>query len=179
MKLVGAVLLLLTGLVPGAASAMPTPPLPPVPITPIQGPVPITDTIPNRGITVSLSTDRAGARPVTVTLQLTYQMRCGHPGRGSLIVSFPAAERLPARIPAAAVSLDGHSAPAVSRHGKDVTIALPRPHGISCNIIAPGKVTVVFTTAARLGNPNNAGSYPLSARIRNLLLQTTLQIRPA
>src|ERR1700730_17768988 len=158
---------------------MPTPPLPPVPISPIPQPLPITDPTPSQGITVALSTDRAGERPVTLTLRLSYQMRCGNPGPGSLVVSFPADERLPARIPASAVLLNGRTAPSVTRHGNNVTIPLPRRHGISCNVIGPGSVTVVFTAAARLGNPAQAGSYPLSARARNLLLRTTLQIRSA
>lgn len=177
MKAVTTALLAVAAMASGAASAMPTPTPPPVPLEPISTPPPITDALPNQGLTASLSTDRAGARPVIVTLALTYPMRCGHPGPGSLVVTFPGAERLPNRIPASAVLLNNHAAASVKRSGNDVTIALPRPSGISCNVIGPGKLTVVFTRSARLGNPPRAGSYQLAARTKNLVLRTMLRIR--
>ena len=158
----------------GAASATTSPPVPPILISPVDQP---SVSEPSQGASVLLSNSRAGARPVTVTLLLSYQMQCGNPGPGSLRVSFPPAERLPTQIPASAVLLNGLIAPSVNRHGNDVTITLPRPRGITCTVIAPSRVKVVFTTTARLGNPARAGSYPLLVRTRNILLRTTLVVR--
>jgi hypothetical protein len=175
VKAVAVTIALLFGGV-AAASATTSPPLPPIPISPVDQP---SLSEPAQGASVLLSNSRAGARPVTTTLVLSYQMQCGNPGPGSLRVSFPAAEQLPTQIPASAVLLNGRIAPSVNRRGNDVTITLPRPRGISCTVIAPSRVKVVFTTAARLGNPARAGSYPLSVRTRNVLLRATLVVRSA
>ena len=53
--------------------------------------------------TVVLSSSRAAARPVTLTVKLgAFPIICGRP-RGSFVVTFPAAEQLPKAIAAEAV----------------------------------------------------------------------------
>jgi hypothetical protein len=170
MRGVVTTLVLLAALVPSATLAMPTP-NPPVAVQ-----EPIGDTTSSQSISVSLSTNRAGARPVTVTLMLRYQMRCGRPGPGSLVVTFPGSERMPIRIAPASVLLNGQKATLVKRSGKEITIALPATSGMTCNVIGPGALKVVFTRAARLGNPTQAGSYALVARTKSVVLRTRIQI---
>jgi hypothetical protein len=115
-------------------------------------------------MSVALSSAHAGARPVVVTLQLHYEMQCGWPGPGSLVFRFPAAA-LPARIPAGSVLVNGRHATATTSSAtpREVSVALPARPQIMCDLIGPGTVTVVFTRAARVGNPKAAGSYLLRA----------------
>ena len=113
---------------------------------------------------VSLSTSRAGARPVTVTVELRYDMQCARPGPGPLVLTFPAAEQLPAQLASGDVLVDGHPTARVERNGRSVSIALPIERGPLCDVIAPGVLKVVFVRDARLGNPPEPGTYALVAR---------------
>jgi hypothetical protein len=119
--------------------------------------------IPPVSIAVSLSTPHAGAWPVVVGLRLRYEMQCGWPGPGSLVIRFPAGMLLPARLPAGAVLANGKVTTATGPTGasRDVTVGLPKRPQIMCDEIGPGTLTVAFTRAARLGNPKAAGSYVL------------------
>ncbi len=67
---------------------------------------------------VTLSSSHAGARPVALTLRLRYDMQCARPGPGPLVVTFPAAELLPAHIATRDVSVDGEPATHLARSGK-------------------------------------------------------------
>lgn len=125
---------------------------------------------------VTLSTSRAGARPVTLTLQLRYEMQCAHPGPGPLVITFPAAEQLPAQPAAADVLVNGQAATQVERSGRLVSVALPIQHGPLCDVIAPAVLKVVFTRGATLGNPRTAGTYTLTAHTPRVSGGTTMAI---
>ncbi len=112
---------------------------------------------------VLLSPQRAGARPVALTLQLSYEMQCGYPGPGPLRLALPLAEHVPAVIAPSAVLVDGKAAPAVRVAENVVTVGLPQPPQVMCDVIGPGRLTVELTRAAGLGNPARAGSYTLTA----------------
>lgn len=133
--------------------------------------------VPTQSASVSLSSNHAGANGVAVTLHLTYEMQCGWPGPGPLVVTFPPAERLPARLAAAHVLLDGHPAPKVARSGRNVSVGVPARTGVTCMVIGPGKVTIEFTHAAELGNPRTRGTYPISVQRGKLVLRTSFPIR--
>jgi hypothetical protein len=45
-----------------------------------------------------------------------------------------------------------------------------------CDVIGPGTVTMVVTRAANLGNPKNAGKYPLVVLRGNQQFKTLLTI---
>ncbi|HVA31904.1 MAG TPA: hypothetical protein VMU58_11610 [Gaiellaceae bacterium] len=121
----------------------------------------------------------AGAHPVTLTLRARLLMTCGRPGPGPIVVSLPAAERVPRAIARSAV-LAGGSAPLTVRvAGHTVTLTLPRPPGVTCLVIAPGTLTIVFSRAAGLGNPSAAGTYALSVRIGAQSFRARLTIKPA
>jgi hypothetical protein len=112
-------------------------------------------------VTATLSNAHAGARPVAVTLVVHAEMQCGRLFGGALIVRLPSQERVPATVATAAVLVAGKPAGAVAVTGHTLTISLPRPRGVICDVIGPGTATVVLTRTANLGNPKAAGSYPL------------------
>jgi hypothetical protein len=126
---------------------------------------------------VVLSSSNAGAHPVALTLQLRYEMQCARPGPGPLVVTFPALERLPARVAASAVLVDGHPATQVGRNGRAVSIALPIQHGPLCDVIAPGVLKVVFTRSAGIGNPSAAGTYSLTVQTPRVSGRAAMTIR--
>jgi len=116
---------------------------------------------------------------VTVRLVLAYQMQCGYPGPGPLVVVFPAGERLPARMPASAVLLDGRAAPAVGVSGHSVRIGFRAPPQVMCDVLTIGRLEVVFTRDARLGNPPRAGGYRLGVTKGVSSAAAPFAIRPA
>jgi hypothetical protein len=113
----------------------------------------------------SLSTAKAGAKPVALTLKLHYEMVCDQPGLGKAIVSLPTASSVPQRIASAAVLVNGKPAPAVTVSGHDVSITMPaRRSGVTCMLVGPGTLTLTLTRAAGLGNPAKAGAYTIRVR---------------
>ena len=133
--------------------------------------------VPAQSAAVSLSSNRAGADNVAVTLHLTYEMQCGWPGPGPLVVTFPAAERLPPTIARAHVLLNGRPAASATRSGHTVSVGVPARSGMTCMVIGLGKATIEFTHAAGLGNPRAHGVYPVSVQRGKLVLRTSFPIR--
>jgi hypothetical protein len=128
--------------------------------------------------TVALSTHRAGARPVAVTLRLRYDMQCGWPGIGPLTIRLPTAMTVPLpAIRAATVLVDGKPPTHLASHGHRVELALPPRPQILCDAIAPGTLTITFTRASNLGNPRLPARYELHATKGSLAFQATLIIR--
>ena len=123
----------------------------------------VAQTPPSETATVQVSPARVGARPVALTLTLGYEMQCGYPGPGPVVVQLPAAELVPARIARTAVLLDGKAAPGVQVAGHAISVALPPRPQVMCDVIGPGKLTITFTRAAGLGNPSRGGSYTVTA----------------
>jgi hypothetical protein len=124
--------------------------------------------MPALALSVAISPHTAGARPVLITLETHYEMQCGWPGPGALLVRFPAGMTLPATLVARSAIVNGKPVTpreVVALHGgaRTVAVALPKRPQIMCDSIGPGTLTVAFTRAARLGNPHAAGSYVLRA----------------
>jgi|SRR5581483_2249900 len=113
-------------------------------------------------LTVGVSSPKAGARPVAVTLKIVTELQCGRLTGGPLVFRFPAAERLPKTIPASGVSISGQAAESVAVAGRNVTVSLKPRTGIICDVIALGTAPVVFTKSANMGNPVRAGLYTVS-----------------
>jgi hypothetical protein len=126
---------------------------------------------------VSLSNHRVRARPVAVTLQLHYEMQCGWPGDGPLVVTLPNAMPVPVAIARSAALIDGESATSVVVRGHRIVLALPPKPEVLCDVIALGTLTVKFTRAANLGNPNAPGRYRLSIKKSSLALSAAFVIR--
>jgi len=130
----------------------------PARVDPVRKPGPVAPV----GATVTASTRSAGAKNVTVTLILRYEMQCGSPGAGPVVVTLPAAEQVPASLPRRSVLVAGKPG-AVSLAGHRVSVALPKPPQILCDVLGPGTLPIVFTRAAGLGNPAQPGTYTFTA----------------
>jgi hypothetical protein len=114
---------------------------------------------------------------VALTLQLRYDMQCGRPGPGPLLITFPAAERLPSQLDAGSVLVNGHPATKAERNGRVVAVALPIEHGALCDVIAPGLLKIVFAPSAGIGNPPGTGTYSLMARTPRVSGRASMAIR--
>ena len=110
------------------------------------------------GLTVSLSSPRAGARGVVLKLKFTTQLQCGRPIGPPITVTLPASERVPRTISRNAILVSGAAPDSVSLFGHAVVMKIGRPEVI-CDVIGPGPVTILFLPKARLGNPVKAGTY--------------------
>lgn len=155
MRAVAATVAALAGiLVPAGAAAPPkVQPIAPITILPV-------------GTMVAQAVPaQSGARPAGLRLSLRTELQCGRLSGGPIIVGFPAAERMPASLQAGDVLVNGKALNA-SLMGRVVSIALAKTTGVTCDVIGPGTVSVVFTKAANLGNPLAPGTYHVSLRVR-------------
>ena len=111
-------------------------------------------------ISASLSTTKAGAKNVTLTISWRTELRCGRPiGVKTLVLKLPANARVPAAIPASAVLVGTRAATKVAVTGHTLAIALPPPRGMLCDSIRVGIVKIVVLPSAGLGNPKVPGLY--------------------
>ncbi len=92
-------------------------------------------------------------------------MQCGYPGRGPLLVRLPPAEGVPSAIAPGSLLVDGRPAAGVAARGHLLRIALAPPPQVMCDVIGPGRLTLVVEASAGLRNPAAAGSYALSASV--------------
>ena len=127
----------------------------PSPAQPVQDLLPVRPTTP--GLSVALSSLRAGRRNVSVGLRFVTMLQCGRPN-GAIVVTLPPAAVVPARVSAAAVYVNGRQAGRVSVSGHTITV-LPAAGGITCNSITEGRARVVIGAAAGIGNPPKPGTY--------------------
>lgn len=119
---------------------------------------------PDHKATVLLSTVKAGAERVALTVRLQTVLRCGRPTGAAVVVTLPRAARLPHAIAAASVRVNGKAPARVAVAGRSVTVGLPIVHGITCNSLTAGTLQVAFAPAAALGNPAAAGTYAIAIR---------------
>jgi len=131
---------------------------------------------PETGASLVLSNSRAGVRPVALTLELRYEMQCGNPGTGSLLVDLPSQMQVPSRFPSGSARLDGKSVALTFAARSELRIPLPPRPGILCDLIGPGTLTLVVTKQAGIGNPTAAGTYPVVARPASHTFRTTMRI---
>ena len=135
-----------------------------------------TPVAPTSSASLQVSNARAGARPVALTLKLHYEMQCGQPGRGSLVVSLPAAAKLPTSFAGTAALLNGKKVSLKAGPGKTLRAALPAPPKLICDVIGPGTLTLVVPRTANIGNPAAPGTYPVTARAGIHAFRTTLTV---
>jgi hypothetical protein len=113
--------------------------------------------------TARLSTSRPGARPVALVVTFRTELRCGRFAHDALSIRLPARARVPAAVPASAVSVGQRRAARVRVAGDVLTVELAAPKGVAtCMVISEGPVTVAVSRAAGLGNPPRAGAYRLT-----------------
>lgn len=129
-------------------------------------------------MSVAAAPRTAEAHRVRLTLTMRYEMQCGYPGEGPLVVTFPRAVTLPKRFATGTVRL-GKTAIAAKRHGRKVTVTIPPPTGTLCGVLGPGSLVLRFTRAAKLVNPAHAGSYRFKATHAEHDASAKLTIKPA
>ena len=118
----------------------------------------------------------AGAKPARLTISLTLNLRCAKPGPAAIVVSLPRAWRVPETVARPAVWIDNSHPEAVTVSGHTLTLQPVASTG-TCNVIAPGTITVKFTRAAKLGNPRKAGRYTVSASIGTQTFSAPVSIK--
>ena len=128
-------------------------------------------------MTVSGSPHAAKAHPVRLTVTLRFEMQCGYPGAGPLVVTFPSTLKLPQRLVAGAVELSGKPTAATVK-GRQVTVTIPPHKGLLCDLMGAGSLTLTFTHAAKLANPARAGSYSFKASHGKRTFTAKLAVMP-
>src|SRR5262249_31647364 len=128
--------------------------------------------------TVKLSSYRAGARPVTMTVELRTELQCGRLAGRTVEIALPAQARVPAVVPTSS-GLVGSSHPSrVAVSAKTLTIGLALPAGhASCDVITPGVARIVLGRGANVGNPARPGTYHLLVRRGTQTAAAALLIR--
>lgn len=128
---------------------------------------------------VALSSPRAGARPVVLRLTLSYEMQCGYPGRGPLVVALPPRARLPAALGAGQVLVDGRRPATLRVSGDVLTVGLQPPPQVMCDVIGPGRLVLELARSADLGNPRRAGVYTIRASVGSSSFTAAFTLVPA
>jgi hypothetical protein len=106
----------------------------------------------------------------TLTLKLHFEMTCGRPGAGPVTVQLPAKMQA---TPTLAVRIG--TVPTTEKvSGNQVTVQLPRPHGVTCMSITPGTLTL---NLAGVRNPASAGTYFVRAHLRDMAFTAQLAVR--
>src|SRR5689334_5887210 len=77
-------------------------------------------------VTATLSSDRPGARPVTLTVSFRATLLCGRL-RGTTAITLPSAAHVPDTVPAAAVTVNGTPAGRVAVTGSTLTVTPAAP----------------------------------------------------
>ena len=124
----------------------------------------------------SLSSVHVGARPVALVVSLHTELQCGRLRGGTLALTFPAAARLPRTMHASAIAVQGKQPSSVKLAKRTLSITMPPPVGVMCNVIAPGTAKIVVSPAAQVGNPPAAGTYKLTVHYGTESLEATLRI---
>jgi hypothetical protein len=114
---------------------------------------------------VAIASPATPAARTALKLLLRYEMLCAQPGRGPVLVTMPAALRVPAKIRPTAVHVNGKGAPSVQVKGHAVSVGLPPNSNVICRSFVPGILWISFTSAAGLRNPSRAGIYAIRARV--------------
>lgn len=118
----------------------------------------------NPSATVTLSSHKAGAKPVAMTIHIVAPLRCGLPFGSPVVVSLPRASFVPPAIAGSAVLLNGKQSSKVTVSARSVTVGIPAVHGMMCDSITDGHEVVMFTMAAKLGNAQKPGTYAVKVR---------------
>jgi len=119
----------------------------------------------------------AGAKPARLKVSLSLELHCAKPGPAAIVISLPRAWRVPKTVAQPAVWIDTSHPKAVTVSGHTLTLEPVAPTG-TCNVIAPGTITVKFTRAAKLGNPRKAGRYTVRASIGQQDFSARVSIKP-
>ena len=93
-------------------------------------------------------------------LKLHYEMTCGQPGLGPVVIQLPARMDV---LPTLAARVNAKRAKATVS-GHKVAVSLPRPPAVTCMSIGMGTLTIDL---ASVRNPPAAGTYFVRARVQD------------
>jgi hypothetical protein len=127
-------------------------------------------------VAVKLSTARAGAANVRLTVQVPAALRCGRP-TGTLGIGFPKTETVPAAIGTGDVTVNGRKAAKVAVAGTSMVVTAPGTKGASCFSLVLGKMTVVVAAGAGLRNPSKPGTYVVRVHRLSATYRAKVRIR--
>jgi hypothetical protein len=113
---------------------------------------------------ITLSSSKAGAQNVGLTLRMPTVLQCGRPRGGPVALTLPAAAHVPRTIALAAVTVNRKAPSAVSVKGHVVTVGLPVLHGMICDSLVDGVLQLQIAPKASLRNPAHAGTYSIAVR---------------
>jgi hypothetical protein len=113
---------------------------------------------------ITLSSSKAGAKNVGLTLRMPTVLQCGRPRGGPVALTLPAAVHVPRTIALAAVTVNGKAPSIVSVKGHVVTVGLPVPHGMICDSLVDGVLQLQIAPKASLRNPTKAGKYSVTVQ---------------
>jgi hypothetical protein len=133
--------------------------------------------MPIGGAVAVATPNAAGAKPARLKVSLRLELRCAKPGPAAIVISLPRAWRVPKAVTRTAVWIDSSHPAAVTVSHPMLTLQPGAPTG-SCNVMAPGTITVKFTRAAKLGNPRKAGRYTVRASIGTQKFSARVSIKP-
>ena len=114
---------------------------------------------PAHPVSITLSSSKAGAGNVGLTLRMPTVLQCGRPRGGPVVLTLPRAAHVPRAIGLAAVTVNGKPPSTVAVKGRAVTVGLPVPHGIMCDSLVDGVLVIAIAPSAALRNPARAGTY--------------------
>jgi hypothetical protein len=107
----------------------------------------------------------------TLTLKLHYEMTCGQPGPGPVVIQLPARMDVLATL---AVRTNAKPAVKATVSGHKVTVQLRRPPAVTCMSIGMGTLTIDL---AGVRNPASAGTYFVRARVHEYSFVAQLAVR--
>ena len=132
---------------------------------------------PDHAASVQLSSVKADADDVALTVRLQSVLRCGRPTGGAVVVSLPRTAHVPGSIAGRAVRVNGKAPSKVTVSGTTVTVGLPVVHGITCDSMTDGVVQVAFSPSAAIGNPAHAGTYSVGIRQARVVHSVSIAIK--
>jgi len=119
----------------------------------------------------------AGAKATVLTVSLGLELKCAKPPDVPIVVSLPRAWHVPKTVARTAVSIDGVRPDSVEVSNRTLTVQPSVPRR-TCDVLAPGTITVDFARAAGLGNPRRAGVYTVRASIGTQDFSARVRIKP-
>jgi hypothetical protein len=126
--------------------------------------------------TIAAAPNRAGARPVLLTISIHTLLQCGRLGARKIVVDLPTRARVPDVVPASAVLVGNAHPRAVIVRGHTITIVQRKPPGVICASLTFGAQKVLVKRTAGIGNPPTSGRYTFVVRLAAHVLRAVLRV---
>ena len=134
--------------------------------------------MPIGGAAAAATPQTAGAKPVSLKVSLTLELRCAEPGPAAIVITCPAPGACRRHVLRKAVWINGGHPKGVNVSNHTLTLQPAARRG-TCTVLAPGTIKVQFTRAAKFGNPRKSGRYTIRASIGSQDFSARVTITPA